>query len=94
MGKKMDKDTNAVNYFEIAVTDIKRATKFYETIFEITLRSGEWMGMKMAMFPTDGINLTGKRAIVTGAQRVGRDAIAINLRAISADVTSKTVTKP
>jgi hypothetical protein len=27
-----------------------------------------------------GINLTGKRAIVTGAQRVGRDAIASNLQ--------------
>jgi len=64
MGKKMDKDTNAVNYFEIAVTDIKRATKFYETIFEITLRSGEWMGMKMAMFPTDGSNGTVSGALV------------------------------
>ncbi len=58
MGKKMDKDTNAVNWFEIAVNDIKRATKFYETIFEITLRQGESTGMKMAMFPTEGSNGT------------------------------------
>ena len=64
MGKKMDKDTNAINYFEIAVTDITRATKFYETIFEITLRSGDWMGMKMAMFPTDGSNGTVSGALV------------------------------
>jgi len=64
MGKKIDKDTNAINYFEIAVSDIKRATKFYETIFEITLRAGDWGGMKMAMFPTDGNNGTVSGALV------------------------------
>ncbi len=64
MGKKMDKDTNAVNYFEIAVADIKRATKFYETIFGISLRSGDWNGMKMAMFPTDGSNGTVSGSLV------------------------------
>ena len=66
MGKKMDKDTNAVNWFEIAVADITRAAKFYETIFGITLKSGEWMGMKMAMFPTDGSNGTVGGALVQG----------------------------
>jgi uncharacterized protein len=54
MGKKMGKDTNAVNWFEIAATDIKRATKFYETIFEITMEQMEVGGMKMAMFPSEG----------------------------------------
>jgi len=62
----MDKDTNAVNWFEIAVADITRAAKFYETIFGITLKSGEWMGMKMAMFPTDGSNGTVGGALVQG----------------------------
>src|ERR1019366_154772 len=54
MSKKMSSDTNAINWFEIAVSDIKRATKFYETILEIKTTPMEMMGMKMAMFPYDG----------------------------------------
>ena len=50
----MSSDTNAINWFEIAVSDIKRATKFYETILEIKTTPMEMMGMKMAMFPYDG----------------------------------------
>jgi predicted enzyme related to lactoylglutathione lyase len=35
MSKKISAETNAINWFEIAVTDIARAKKFYETIIEI-----------------------------------------------------------
>lgn len=52
----MDHSTNAINWFEIPVTDIDRAKKFYETIFAITMTPLEMMGMKMAMFPGDGSN--------------------------------------
>jgi len=52
--KKMSEETNVINWFEIAVSDIARATKFYETILEIKTTSMEMMGMKMAMFPYDG----------------------------------------
>ena len=52
--KKMSEETNAINWFEIAVSDIARATKFYETILDIKTTSMEMMGMKMAMFPYDG----------------------------------------
>jgi uncharacterized protein len=58
MSKKMDKDTNALNWFEISVSDIGRASKFYESIFDIQMPQMEMMGMKMAMFPTD--SSTGK----------------------------------
>jgi predicted enzyme related to lactoylglutathione lyase len=54
MSSKMSNETNALNWFEISVTDISRATEFYETVFEIKLTSLEMMGMKMAMFPADG----------------------------------------
>ncbi len=47
---------NAINWFEISVTDISRATKFYETIFGIQLQQQEMMGMKMAFFPTEDMN--------------------------------------
>jgi len=47
---------NALNWFEISVTDFNRAVKFYETIFGIQLQQQEMMGMKMAFFPTEDMN--------------------------------------
>ncbi|MEO5645505.1 MAG: VOC family protein [Bacteroidia bacterium] len=49
----MTTQENALNWFEIPVSDIKRAAKFYETIFEIKMEQQEQMGMKMAFFPVD-----------------------------------------
>jgi len=45
--------TNALNWFEISVTDIARAKKFYEAIFSIEMQEQDMMGMKMAYFPAD-----------------------------------------
>ncbi len=52
----MNASTNALNWFEIPVTDITRAKSFYETIFGIEMQQVEMMGMHMAMFPTDGMS--------------------------------------
>lgn len=49
----MDATTNALNWFEISVTDIDRAKKFYEEVFSIEMPEQEMMGMKMAYFPAD-----------------------------------------
>ncbi len=49
----MDANTNALNWFEISVTDIARAKKFYEEIFSIEMQEQDMMGMKMAYFPAD-----------------------------------------
>ena len=54
MSSKLDQNTNAINWFEIPVTDMPRAKKFYEAIFDIIMKPMEMMGMKMAMFPGDG----------------------------------------
>src|SRR5258708_859843 len=64
MSKKMSTNTNALNWFEIEVADIKRATKFYETIFGIEMTPMEMMGMKMALFPYDGSKGTVGGALV------------------------------
>ncbi|MGB4849022.1 MAG: VOC family protein [Saprospiraceae bacterium] len=47
----MTSNENSLNWFEISVSDISRAKKFYETIFNITMEESEMMGMKMAFFP-------------------------------------------
>ena len=50
----MNSKENSLNWFEISVADIKRAKKFYETIFGIKMEDAEMMGMQMAFFPYEG----------------------------------------
>jgi predicted enzyme related to lactoylglutathione lyase len=57
---------NALNWFEISVNDISRATKFYETIFGIQMRRQEMMGMKMAFFPAEDMNGKVSGSLVQG----------------------------
>ena len=47
----MTTNENAINWFEISVTDLNRAKKFYEAIFGIELPVDNMMGMEMAFFP-------------------------------------------
>lgn len=47
----MNKTTNSLNWFEIPVTDIGRAKKFYETIFEIKMEDVTMEDAQMAFFP-------------------------------------------
>ena len=52
----MTNKENSLNWFEISVTDMDRAKKFYETIFGIEMPVQEMMGMKMAFFPAEDMN--------------------------------------
>jgi uncharacterized protein len=49
----MTAQENSLNWFEIPVKDMKRAKKFYETIFGIKMEEMNMMGMEMAFFPSD-----------------------------------------
>jgi len=52
--RQMDKNSNALNWFEIPASDVSRAQKFYESIFAVTMEPlPEMMGMKMVGFPAD-----------------------------------------
>lgn len=42
---------NAISWFEIGTTDLDRATKFYETIFDVSLTAMDMDNIKMRMFP-------------------------------------------
>jgi predicted enzyme related to lactoylglutathione lyase len=44
---------NAISWFEIPATDLDRATKFYETIFGVTLAPLDLDNIKMRMFPLE-----------------------------------------
>lgn len=62
--EKLSANTNALNWFEIPVTDTARAKKFYETIFDIAMDTQNMMGMEMTFFPYNMESPTGK---VSGA---------------------------
>ena len=47
----MDVQSNSLNWFEIPATDLERAKKFYETIFNIEMSVMEMGPMKVASFP-------------------------------------------
>lgn len=49
----MKANANSINWFEISVADINRATKFYEAIFNIKMEMMEMMGMQMSFFPSE-----------------------------------------
>jgi predicted enzyme related to lactoylglutathione lyase len=53
MNDKMSSATNALNWFEIPVLDMKRAKQFYETIFQIQMQEMEMPDLQYAMFPFD-----------------------------------------
>lgn len=42
-----------LNWFEIPVADLERATRFYETVFAVRLRQEEMHEMRMAVFPCE-----------------------------------------
>ncbi len=62
----MDATTNSLNWFEISVSDIARAKKFYETVFSVQMDQQEMMGMQMAFFPAENMNGKVSGALVQG----------------------------
>ena len=58
--EKLSANTNALNWFEIPVTDTPRAKKFYETILDIQLQTDIVSGMEMTFFPYDMQAANGK----------------------------------
>ncbi len=79
----MDKNSNSLNWFEIPALDIARATKFYETIFDVKMEEmQEMMGMKMSGFPADMGNGKASGALVQSPQhKPSMDGCVIYLNA-------------
>lgn len=66
----MTPQANALNWFEVPVTDMKRAKPFYEAIFGMTMDEQEMMGRKMAYFPADNMNGKVSGALVESSMHV------------------------
>lgn len=71
---------NTLNWFEISVTDINRAKKFYETVFDISMQTQNMMGMDMAFFPSEPTSGKVSGALIKGPeQKPAKDGVKIYL---------------
>lgn len=58
---------NAISWFEIGTTNLERATKFYETIFNVKLNPLDLPNIQMRMFPLeDMMNGVGGAVVDSG----------------------------
>jgi uncharacterized protein len=81
--ENLSERTNAINWFEIPVTDINRANKFYESIFDIKMSTMEMAGFEMVFFPSSD-NMEGKvsGALVKGdMHKPSMDGVVVYLNA-------------
>lgn len=46
---------SAISWFEIPATDLDRATKFYETLFDVQLTVMDMPSIRMRMFPVENM---------------------------------------
>ena len=77
----MDKDTNALNWFEIPVTDMARATKFYETIFDIPMYPMDMPGFQMTMFPPQDMSKVGGALVKSEYHKPSATGVLVYLNA-------------
>jgi predicted enzyme related to lactoylglutathione lyase len=78
----MDKNTNALNWFEIPAADITRAKKFYEDIFGIQMEHQNMNGMEMAFFPYEAASGKAAGALVQSPMhKPSQDGATIYLNA-------------
>jgi uncharacterized protein len=64
--KKINSETNILNWFEIPVTDKKRAKKFYETILNIEMVNGKDSNEESVFFPYNPKVIQATSGRVTG----------------------------
>lgn len=58
---------SAISWFEIPATDLDRATKFYETLFDVKMNAMDLHNIKMRMFPvSDMMNDIGGAIVDSG----------------------------
>ncbi len=88
--EKLGGNANALNWFEIPATDIGRAQKFYETIFDVSMQILDMGETQMAMFPAEDSKVSG--AVVKGEYNIptsGGTLVYLNANPNLQDVLDK-----
>jgi hypothetical protein len=89
--KKEDMNANVVGWFEIPVTDMDRAIKFYENVFDIKMERHLLGPIDMAWFPAveNGSGSAGSLVFNKQAYKPSSDGILIYFTARSGDVSTE-----
>jgi predicted enzyme related to lactoylglutathione lyase len=72
---------HALNWFELAVNDLPRATRFYETVLGESLKREVFDGMPMAIFRTPDPREVGGALVQSPSRKPGTDGGLIYLNA-------------
>jgi len=82
---------NPVSWFEIPVSDMKRAVRFYETVFDFKLTVQLFGPLEMAWFPVaeNGRGSTGSLVLHKDFYKPSQDGILIYFTSPSGDVTNE-----
>jgi len=90
----MNKSYNPVVYFEIPVTDIERATKFYSSVFNFKFEKETIDKNEMALFPFTEDNLGISGALAKGEiYKPTKDGVVIYFKTDNIDQTLLLATK-
>ena len=69
--------SNAINWFEIPVTNMDRAQRFYETVLGRTLKRQDFGGEQLAVFPYDAPATGG--CLQFGANKIAASGAGIRI---------------
>lgn len=80
---------NVAGWFEIPVTDMDRAVKFYETVFEFKLQRESLGDLDMAWFPwnMEAYGSAGSLVYFPGHYQPSKDGVVLYLTANSGDLS-------
>ena len=78
----MNKESNALNWFEIPVLDLARAKHFYQVAFGIHMEEMNMPGMEMAGFPYDpGSGKASGGLVKSESHKPSKEGVVIYLNA-------------
>ncbi len=82
---------NVVGWFEVPVTDMKRAMNFYETVFDIKLERNQMGPLDMAWFPWSegGMGSSGSLVYHAEMYRPSADGVVVYFTAHSGDLANE-----
>lgn len=82
---------NAVGWFEIPVTDMERAIKFYETVFDVRLSKNIFGTLEMAWFPEAESQIGSAGSLVKSEKnyKPSTDGVLIYFTAQSGDLSNE-----
>jgi uncharacterized protein len=84
----MEQNNNVVGWFEIPVTDMERAIRFYEQVFGFQLTRQQLGPLEMAWFPwvEGGLGASGSLVFSKDLYKPSREGVLVYFTAHSGDV--------